>query len=365
MILTTRNIMTARSFFLILTGALLCASATVRAATVGEMHRIAHTPSAAIRDAKHSDALRVTVWYPAMANAVEMPLTVGPPSQPLFDAGTAATDAPFAPGRHSVILLSHGFGGSARMVAWLGTALARTGDVVIAVDHPGNNGRDPMTMAGGVLVWDRAVDLRAALMAMQSDPVIGQHMDVHRLGVAGFSMGGFTALLTAGGRADIQHFLQFCHTHPTDNTCAPQAEAPDQTMATREHALTLEPMASLVKHDSDDYAIPGIKAVFVMAPGGIEAIDPATLRNMKVPVSILLGDVDPVAPPVSNGNLAATLIPHATLKTLHDVGHYDFLANCTDTGRQQVPSCTHLRVPQQTTHAMAIMQAEAFFAKNL
>lgn len=37
------------------------------------------------------------------------------------------------------------------------------GDVVIAVDHPGTNGRDPMTMAGGLLVWDRAVDLRVAL----------------------------------------------------------------------------------------------------------------------------------------------------------------------------------------------------------
>ncbi len=357
--------MTARIPLIALAAAWLGVCTMVHAGAVGEIHRVAHTPSAALRDAQHRDTLRITVWYPAAGDVAETALQIGPPDHPLFDAGRAAADAPFAPGRHPVILFSHGFGGSARMMAWFGTALARAGDVVIAVDHPGTNGRDPMTMAGGLLVWDRAVDLRVALDTARADRQIGPHLDLQRLGVAGFSMGGITALLSAGARVDIDHYIQFCHSPAADATCAAQTEAPDQTLAAREQAMKKPPIAAQAKHASDDYAIPGVRAVFVMAPGGIEVLAPRSLRAVDTPVSILLGDADPVAPPASNGKLAATSLPHARLKILHGVGHYDFLADCTALGRQRESLCKHFRVPQQRTHATAIATAEAFFASHL
>lgn len=357
--------MTARPFLIALAAVSLGACTLARAGAVGETHRVAHTPSAALRDAQHRDALRITVWYPAAGHVAETPLQIGPPGHPLFDAGRAAADAPFAPGRHPVILFSHGFGGSARIMAWFGTALARAGDVVIAVDHPGTNARDPITMAGSLLVWDRAVDLRVALDAAKADPRIGPHLDMRRLGVAGFSLGGFTALVSAGARVDIDHIIRFCQSPAADATCAAQAEAPGLTMAAREQALKAPAMAALAKHAGDDYAIPGVRAVFVMAPGGIEALAPASLRALHTPVSILLGDADPVAPPASNGELAASLLPNASLKALPGVGHYDFLADCTVLGRQQEPPCQQIHVSQQHTHATAIATAEAFFASHL
>jgi len=357
--------MTARTLLIALAAVSLGICVQARAATVGETHRMAHSPSAALRDAQHRDTLRITVWYPAVGHVVETPLQIGPPGHPLFDAGSAAADAPFAPGRHPVILFSHGFGGSARIMAWFGTALARAGNVVIAVDHPGTNARDPITMAGSLLIWDRAVDLRTALDAAKADAVIGPHLDTQRLGMAGFSMGGLTALISAGARVDLDHIIRFCQSHTADATCAAQDEAPSQTMAAREQALKSPAMAALAKHAGDDYAIPGIRAVFVMAPGGIEALSPASLRALNTPVSILLGAADPVAPPVSNGKLAAILLPHATLTALPGVGHYDFLANCTVLGQQHEPPCQHIRVPQQETHATAIVAAEAFFARHL
>jgi pimeloyl-ACP methyl ester carboxylesterase len=145
--------------------------------------------------------------------------------------------------------------------------------------------------------------------------------------------------------------------HAAALPCAAQAEAPDQTMAPREQALKTPAPAALAKHTGDDYAIPGIRAVFVMAPGSLHALG--------TPVSILLGDADTVAPPPSNGKLAATLLSHATLTALPGAGHYDFLADCTARGRQQEPPCQHIRVPQQRTHATAIATAEAFFDSHL
>ena len=162
----------------------LALGARATAGTAGEAHRLAHVPSAALRNADHRDDVRVTVWYPAVPDAAETPVQIGPPGAPLFESGRAASDAPVAPGRFPVVLFSHGNGGSARMMAWFGTALARAGYVVIAVDHPGNNGVDAMTVAGSTLVWERADDLRAALALVRQDPVLGPHLDTRHMGVA-------------------------------------------------------------------------------------------------------------------------------------------------------------------------------------
>ena len=71
------------------------AARTAAAATVGERHLVAHEASAALRNASHSDDLRITVWYPAAPDAAEAPLDVGPPGNPLFTPGSAAPDAAF------------------------------------------------------------------------------------------------------------------------------------------------------------------------------------------------------------------------------------------------------------------------------
>jgi predicted dienelactone hydrolase len=132
---------------------LLAATATTY--IVGETHRTIAEPSAAIRDAQHRTELRITVWYPAADGVVARPIVIGPPHQPIFDVGSATIDAPFAAdaaGRpRPVILLSHGFGGTAAVMGWFGMAMAQAGYIVISVDHPGNNALDQMTVAGAIL----------------------------------------------------------------------------------------------------------------------------------------------------------------------------------------------------------------------
>ncbi|HEY4350333.1 MAG TPA: hypothetical protein VGN31_03850, partial [Paraburkholderia sp.] len=78
--------------FLLTFGAITAAYA----APVGELHRTAFDPTASVRDAQHRTQLRITVWYPASADAVEEPVTIGPPDKPLFDVGVDAPNAPFA-----------------------------------------------------------------------------------------------------------------------------------------------------------------------------------------------------------------------------------------------------------------------------
>ena len=114
-------------------------------------------------DAKH--ALATMIWYPADPGADEKPQQLGPPGNPLFDLGRAAADAALAPtpAEFPLIVLSHGTGGVAGNLTWLGTALARAGYVAVAVNHPGNNWIDGYTVAGFTLWWERARDLSAVI----------------------------------------------------------------------------------------------------------------------------------------------------------------------------------------------------------
>jgi predicted dienelactone hydrolase len=342
----------------------LAAAAHAEDYPVGERHLTATNPTAALRDADHKPQVRVTVWYPAAGGSEEKSLDLGPANQPLFFVGAAAPDAEFADTRRRpVILFSHGFGGTARIMAWFTTVLAQQGYVVIAVDHPGNNGIDKMTVAGATMFWDRPGDLQAALDVVAADRTISPHMDLKRLGVAGFSAGGFTALAAAGAKVDVQRFMAFCKDHPDDGVCKPQQElavTQEQAMA----ALTSPELAPEFAHANDDHSIRGVRAVFAMAPAIVQAFDPASLSAMTTPVSIVLGEADPVAPPHTNGGVAARLIPRAQLKALPGVGHYDFLATCSPQARARIAVC-QTQVPQGPTHVAALQAALVFFGRNL
>ena len=289
------------AYRLLCAGAVVAEPASVESFAVGERHLVTTDPTVALRDAMHSDQLGITIWYPAASGAAEKPLDIGPPGVPFFTPGTAAPNAPFADRkRRAVILFSHGFGGTARMMAWFGTALARQGYVVVAVDHPGNNGVDGMTVAGAVLFWERPGDLAAALSKVESDPAISPHIAPSRLAVAGFSAGGFTALAAAGGRVDIKRYRAFCDTHPNDGVCRPQNEF-SVTPAQAEAFLYSPEMAAEVTRSHGSLSIAGVKAIFVMAPAIVQSFVPASLAGIHMPVSIILGDADRVASPATDG----------------------------------------------------------------
>ncbi len=349
-------------FALLAVPALSAAAQT--SAPVGERHLTAMVATAPLRDAGHSAGVRVTVWYPAAKGARETRIDLGPPGKVFFVEGASAQDAAFADAKlRPTILLSHGFGGTARMMAWFGLAMARAGYVVVAVDHPGNNGQDTMTVPGAVLYWDRALDLAAALKAAKADPAIGPHLDNTNVGVAGFSLGGFTALIAAGARVDMEKLFAFCRGHPKDGICMPQKEFA-LTMTDARAALASPELAGEAAHAGDNHKIPGLRAAFAMAPAVVQALTPDSMAKITVPVAIILGDADPVAPPATNGRVAAEHIAGAQLKVLAGVGHYDFLGTCTEAGKAATPLCT-ATVPQERTHKAATEMALAFFGKAL
>ena len=288
------------------------------------------------RGAEHQE-LRVTVWYPAAENAVETQQMIGAPDAPLFQAGKAAEHAAMAPAmdRWPLIVLSHGTGGSGMQLAWLGTALARAGYIAAAVDHPGNNALEPYTAEGFVLWWERATDLSEVIDGMLADEEFGPKIDKSRIGAAGFSIGGYTVLALGGARADISIIIDLCRKQPDSLVChVPEMKemgTPEQMLA----AVRKTSGVSLARSD-ESYADPRVRAILAIAPAVGMTLTPESLHAMKVPVFIVAGSADPIAPPKDNADLIHSHMRRARETVLPNVAHYTFLDTCTAAGKKQL-----------------------------
>jgi predicted dienelactone hydrolase len=314
-------------------------------------------------------ALLTTVWYPAVQSAVEQPQTLGPPNAPLFYSGSVASNAELAvsPSRFPLVLMSHGTGGSAMQLAWLGTYLASHGYIVAAVNHPGNNALEPYTIQGFTLWWLRAHDLTVVLDHMLADRTFGPRIDKSSIGAAGFSLGGYTMMEIAGGITNPQAAIDYCNSPRSHGTCnihefpALLGEAENLRKTDPEFA------AAFVEGDRS-YRDPRIRAVFAIAPALGPAFSPEGLSKISIPVEIIAGAADPIAPPPDNAEYFAHHIRGAKLVILPGgVAHYTFLDACALAGTKTLPVYCEYGpgVDRTRVHATVAAMAVEFFAAHL
>ena len=312
-------------------------------------------------------ALHTMIWYPAVADAPEAPQWIGPPLIPFFSAGNAAPDAtPAASSLHPLILLSHGNGGASSGLAWLGTALAARGFIVAAVDHPGNNSAEGTTVDGFSLFWLRAVDLSAITDALLADKTFGHLINPTQIGAAGHSYGGYTVIATAGGVADPSQLEVFCRSRAADELC--RAPGISDMRNRRLARLSSDPdFRQRYSEAGKSYRDERIRAVFAMAPGPAPVFTQDSLQKISIPVAIIMGSADEIAPPTSGGEALAKSIPNATLKLFQNAGHFVFLDACTTVGRLliRVPCGDPAGTDRKKVHAETITYALEFFTANL
>jgi TonB family protein len=314
-------------------------------------------------------ALITTIWYPADSAAVEQPQWIGSPNSPFASAGKAANDAALAPSpaKLPLILLSHGTGASALMMAWLGTALASHGYIAAAVNHPGNNALEPYTAQGFSLWWERAKDLSVVLDSMLADSTFGKRIDSGRIGAAGFSLGGFTMIEVAGGIGEPSRYDDFCKSPRADGMCVPPLEFPDIGEKGDELARTDKEFQTSLLDSSKSHRDPRIHAVFAIAPALGPAFSIESLDKISIPVEIVAGAEDSVVPVGSSAQFFAAHIPGAMLTLFPAAGHYTFLATCGDLGRRSRPElCADASgVDRDTIHEEAAELALSFFSDSL
>ena len=127
-------------------------------------------------------------------------------------------------------------------------------------------------------------------------------------------------------------------------------------------------MQKALQHAGDSYRDPRIRAVFAIAPAVARAFTPASLQTIAIPVEIVAGAADPLAPPADNAQFFAANIKAAKLTILPGgVGHYTFLDVGTEAGKKQIPQLfvDNPGVDREAIHKQVSQMAAEFFDKEL
>ncbi len=262
-------------------------------------------------------ALDVLIWYPAKEGGA--PELIG--DNALFRGTRAVRDAPMQDGRHPLVLLSHGSGGSAATLGWIASRLAGAGFLVAAPNHPGTTTGDS-SPAATIRIWERPADLAAVLSALQEDPALGNRIDPRRIGVLGFSLGGHTALALVGVRADAQAYRRYCDLNKElMSECAWFARG----------GLDLAGIETArFEQSSRD---PRVMAAVAVDPGLVQAFVLESLAAIDASISIINLGRSGTIPLAVEASAVARLMPRATYETVPDAIHFSFLGECKPEGR--------------------------------
>ncbi|WP_172330554.1 prolyl oligopeptidase family serine peptidase [Mangrovicoccus sp. HB161399] len=250
--------------------------------------------------------MRVGIWYPSDA---------APPGTETLFGQHLSLDAPLSEGRHPLVVISHGQGGWMGGHADTALALAEAGYIVAVPEHRGDNLQDESALPSEWMVT-RPADLRAAIDYMTEAWPEAQQVDAARIGVYGFSAGGYSALVAAGALPDIGLAKSFCSGNPREYACRKgflDGAEPGQ----------VEPALEQVAGDSR------IGAVAAAAPALGFAFGALDLAAVEIPVQIWSGALDLRVPHNTNGALvAAGLAAAPDVHVVERAGHFAFLAPC-------------------------------------
>jgi predicted dienelactone hydrolase len=295
--------------------------------------------------------LALTLFYPA-APAPAMPQMV----TPFFINLRLYRDAPVAvaPARYPLIMFSHGRGSNGFVYAWFAQYLAARGYIVAALNHYRANSYDANIAYLANKIWQRPVDIGLDITHLLHDPVWGPRIDAGRIGAAGHSQGGFTALWVGGARVNADKFLAF------QRGWRGNLQIP----------ASLRAQLPVDAGPARDVRDRRVKAVFAMAPGVIQVfgMDERGLRALTVPTFITVGADDRVTPPGENAEFAAKYVPQVTLLIVPGrAGHNVYVNECDADGKAELPeTCADdPSVDRGAVHAVVGAAALRFFNANL
>lgn len=261
--------------------------------------------------------LIAAVPAPALAQRSAQQIQFPGPSNETIEAAIWTPDGP-ADQPRPLIVISHGNGGSALGHQDTAEALAEAGFVVAALTHPGDNYRD---MSRSLRLTDRAPQVSALVSFVTQDWQGRAGVDATRIGAFGFSAGGFTVAMLAGGESDARPILDHCAEHPDFFVCSFILPA----------GLDFAAWKPTGRDDR-------VRAAVLAAPGFGFSFDEASLRDIRIPIQIWQVAEDQILPaPYHVEPLRDRLSGSPEYHLVPGALHHDFLVPCDDGMRAALP----------------------------
>lgn len=263
-------------------------------------------------DSTRNRLIKTEIWYPTN----EIDSTFEKKTELPFILNPTIRNAVFVKQYFPLILLSHGTGGNRFGLAWLAIALAKQGYIVVAPDHWGNT-YDNKIPEYFVRYWERPLDISFLITQILNDTSLSQYVDKEKIGVVGFSFGGYTSLALAGAELN-------CNLLKTiSKTDLGKKEFNIPELGDLRNLIDKIPCDNIQSSFKDNR----IKVAVALSPAlglGFDNID--QVKSINSPILIIGAESDEIAPINTNAEHYHKLIPNSIyLKLEGEVGHYIFL----------------------------------------
>lgn len=300
--------MTIRSTFIAFAAISLFSTASASAQELAGYDKMSFQP------AHRSEKVAASIWYPAAAKTYKTMLG----DDAVFYGTPVYVGPAVTPGKHPLVVVSHGSGGNMHNLGWFSSALALRGAIVLAMNHPGSTSGDSSPRRS-ILAQDRASDLSAGLSTLLADPTFGPLIDTSRITALGFSLGGATVLESAGARFDRKAYAAYCSQF---------GEAATDCSFFAKGGVDLNNISAETEADRKDTRFTSIIAI---DPGFTRAFQEKSLERITAPVLFISLGAKASFPAVDlterGSNLPARVAgsQHEVIEGAH---HFAFLALC-------------------------------------
>ena len=242
----------------------------------------------------------VGIWYPSDAPASAQPL--GPYRH------AVAVDGAITGSRLPVIVMLHGVQGSFENHYDTALALAEAGFVVAGVNQPQS-----------MRLPERSRHVGRVLDYLLGSWVLHDRLDPSRVGLFGFSIGGFTALVALGGVPDLGRMPSYCAEH-RDRVCgmAIDTSVPSSAWAADRR----------------------VRAAVVAAPTLGFTFGPGAFAQVAAPVQLWRAGRDEITPHPGHAEAVYQALPTRPEYTVvPEAGHFVFIACSADMASRSPAIC--------------------------
>lgn len=270
---------------------------------------------------------------------------------------------PALPATVPLIVISHGLGDDRTSYRYLATYLTRRGFAVAMLDHPGSNDKQIEKLLEGISqnvvetreFLNRPNDISALLDAVQrfaaTQPRWRDRLDVQNAGIVGQSFGGYTALAVGGAVLNLDTL---------NADCQPQLIYLNPSLLLQCQANEL-PERELRLRDER------IRAVLAVNPIGSALFGPEGYGEIDVPVMLVGGVVDTVAPALPEQIRPFTWLqtPERYLVVISNATHFSVIDTHPDaSGSIPVPEPVIGPAPELAQNYLQVLSF-GFFQRHL
>ncbi len=229
-----------------------------------------------------------------------------------------------------VIVISHGLGSDRTSFAYLAERLASYGFAVAVPEHPGSNTQQLQALLSGRAAnvtsptefIDRPLDIKY-LLDQLTKQTFARRLNLEQVGIIGQSFGGYTALALAGAPINVEE---------VDKKCPPIKD-------TLNISLLLQCLAEDLPESQYDLSDPRVKAAIAINPIASSVFGQDSLSQIKIPVMIITGSADTIAPALPEQIQPFTWLttPNKYLALINNATHFSTIAESPEPGAVPVP----------------------------